>query len=178
MAATYSICAPGVTFASGKSMLAIFNGVGSGVVLRVYRAWMLNNQTTGVTGVITTMALRRTSAQSGGTAVNATKHDTTSANLPAQVLIAQGATATDTADPDFMRWMWSNDEPAASTLTNDETECIVPLACVWDSTGDSDIEPIVLREGQGITVQNITSSTVGTFGLSVTFGVTPTYTAD
>jgi hypothetical protein len=39
-------------------------------------------------------------------------------------------------------------------------------------------KPIVLREGQGITVQNVTSNTVGTFGLSVTFGVLATYTAD
>jgi hypothetical protein len=161
MAATYSICAPGVTFASGKSMLAVFNGVGSGVVLRVYRAWMLNNQTAGVTGVITTMALRRTSAQSGGTAVNATKHDTTSANLPAQVLIAQGATATDTADPDFMRWMWSNDEPAASTLTSDETETIPALANVYDATGDSNLEPIVLREGEGCNIRHVGSTAVG-----------------
>lgn len=161
MAATYTICSPGVTFGNGKSMLAVFNGSGSGVILRVYRAWQLNNQTAGVTGVITTMALRRSTAQSGGTAVSATKHDTTSANLPAQVLIASGGTITDSADPDFMRYMWSNDEPAASSLTSDETETIPVLANVYDATGDSNLEPIVLREGEGMHMKHLGTSTVG-----------------
>lgn len=161
MAATYSICAPGVTFASGKSMLGVFNGSGSGVIVRVYRAWQLNNQTAGVTGVITTMALRRSTAQSGGTTVSPTKHDSNSAAIPAQVLIAQGATVTDSSDPDFMRWIWSNDEPAASSLTSDETETIPVLANVFDATGDSNLEPIVLRETQGVNIRHVGSTAVG-----------------
>ena len=161
MAATYTICSPGVTFGSSKSMLAVFNGVGSGVVLRVYRAWQLNNQTVAVTGVLTTMALRRSTAQSGGTTVAPTKHDSTSSARPAQVLIASGATVTDSSDPDFMRWMWSNDEPAASSLTSDETETIPVLANVYDATGDSNLEPIVLREGEGVHIKHLGASTVG-----------------
>lgn len=161
MAETHSICAVGVTFASNKSMAALFNGVGSGRVLRVYRVWQLNNQTAGVTGVLTTMALRRISALSGGTALTAVKHDTASAALAAQITMATGGTATDTSDPDFMRWMWSNDEAAASSLTNDETETMPALAQIMDLTGDSNLEPIVLREGEGLHVKHLGSTTVG-----------------
>lgn len=172
MAATFTLCIPAVTFASSKSMLGLFNGTGSGVILRVYKAWMLNNQTTGVTGVITSLALRRSTAQSGGTAATAVKHDTNSANLPAQVLLASGATVTDSSDPDFMRWMWSNDEPAASTLTSDETETIPALALVFDATGDSNLEPVVLRENQGINIRHLGSTAVGNADMIMQFTVT------
>lgn len=161
MAQTYTAAAIGATFANNKSMLGIFNGSGSGRIARVYRIWVLNNQTAAVTGVLTTWTLRRTSAQSGGTSITPTKHDSLSEAMPAQVLIATGATATLTGDLAFRTWVWSNDEPAVSSGTSDEFETLIPLNCVWDSTGDTTIEPIVLREGQGITVQHSGSSAVG-----------------
>jgi hypothetical protein len=161
MAQTYTAAAIGATFGNNKSMLGVFNGSGSGRVIRVYRVWVLNNQTAGVTGVLTTWTLRRSSAQSGGTTITPTKHDTASETAPAQVLVATGATATLTSDVELRRWMWSNDEPAVSSATSDEFETLVPLNCVWDSTGDSNIEPITLREGQGISVHHSGSSAVG-----------------
>ena len=78
MAATFTAGGIGVTFGNGKHMLSLFNGASSGRVLRVKRIWVLNNQTSGVTGVLTTWAVRRTSAQSAGTSVTPTKHDTNS----------------------------------------------------------------------------------------------------
>ena len=161
MAQTYTASAIGATFANAKHMLGIFNGSGSGRVIRIYRVWVLNNQTTAVTGVLTTFALRRTSAQTGGTAITAVKHDSNSENMPAQAVIATGATITLTADNPLRAWAWSNDEPSVSSGTSDEFETLIPLNCVWDSTGDNTIEPIVLREGQGITVQHTGSSAVG-----------------
>jgi len=160
MADTFTAAAVGATFASNKSMLGLFNGAGSGRVLRVYRVWTLNNQTSAVTGVLTTMSLRRSTAQSGGTAITPQKHDNNAANLPAQVLCATGGTPTLTGNP-YRQWAWSNDEPAASSGTNDEFQCLVPLNCVWDSTGDANIEPIVLREGEGVSVHHPGSSAVG-----------------
>lgn len=173
MAQTYTAAAIGVSFASNKSMLGLFNGVGSGRVLRVYRVWMLNNQTAAVTGVLTTMELRRLSAQSAGTAIVPTKHDTASETPPGAILCAHAPTFTlDVAWPlAFRKWMWSNDEPAASTATNDETECIVPLSCVWDSTGDANIEPIVLREGQGLSVHHTGTTAVGVADVFVEFTI-------
>ena len=85
MAQTYTAAGIGVAFGNNKSMLGIFNGVGSGRVVRVYRVWVLNNQTAAVTGVLTTWTLRKTSAQSAGTAITPTKHDTASETAPAQV---------------------------------------------------------------------------------------------
>lgn len=173
MAQTYTASAIGATFASNKSMLGIFNGSGSGRIVRVYRIWTLNNQTTGVTGVLTNWTLRPTTAQSGGTAITALKHDTNSENIPAQVLIATGGTVT-LGTGTLRQWMWSNDEPAASSGTSDEFECLVPLNCVWDSTGDSNIEPLTLREGQGISVHHAGSSAVGIADVFVEFTLAST----
>lgn len=161
MAQTYTVGAVGATFGNNKSMLGIFNGVGSGRIVRVYRVWVLNNQTAGVTGVLTTWTMRRTTAQSGGTAITPTKHDTTSETAPAQCLFATGPTATLSSDVALRAWMWSNDEPAVSSATSDEFETLVPLNCVWDSTGDANIEPLVLREGQGVSIHHAGSSAVG-----------------
>lgn len=162
MAATYTLAVQGTAFANGKSMTSLFNGVGSGVVLKVKKVIPLNNQVAAVTGVLCLLELRRTSADTGGTTVAATKHDTLSANLPAAVRSGTGATVTNTADVPFRRVMWSNDEPAVSSLTNDEIECLPALTAIFDaSTGDPDVEPIVLREGQGLTLTNTTNTVVG-----------------
>lgn len=167
MAETHTAAAIGATFASNKAMLGIFNGSGSGRVLRIYRVWVLNNQTAAVTGVLTTFSLRRTTAQSGGTTVTPVKHDTASATLAAQILAATGPTVT--LSDIFRKFMWSNDEPAASTGSSDEFETLVPLNCIWDSTGDTNIEPIVLREGQGIAVNHDGSSAVGLCDVFIEF---------
>ena len=173
MAQTYTAAITGATFGNGKSMASLFNGTGSGQILRLYRIWVLNNQTAAVTGVLTTFSIRRTSAQSGGLAVVPVKHDSNSANLDAAIACATGATVTNTASTtDLRRWMWSNDEPSVSSATSDEFECLVPLNCVWDSTGDANIEPLVIREGQGISVTHTGTTTVGLCDIFLEFTMT------
>lgn len=160
MASTYTIAATGVSFAANKSMIGIFNGSGSGLILRIYRIWMLNNQTVAVTGVMTNIEIRRTSAGSGGNAITPTKHDSTNSTLPAQVITASAMTVTDT---DLLRRIiWSTDEPVANaTVTIDELETIPAISTIWDTGyADANVEPLVLREGQGISVKNI-GATVG-----------------
>lgn len=170
MAQTYTAAFLAVAFGNNKSMAAILNGAGSGRVIRVKRIWILNNQTSIVTGVLTSFALKRSSAQSAGTSVTPTKHDTASEAMPAQVLIATGATVTQTADVALRQWVWSNDEPAAGTGTSDEFECLVPLNCVWDAaTGDADLEPLVLRAGEGVDVRHTGSTTVGVCDIFIEF---------
>lgn len=160
MSATFTAAFVGITFASGKTMGNVFNATASGAVLAMTRAICLNNQTAGVTGVLTTMDLRRLSASTGGTTVTPAKHDTSSASLPAQVTCASGS--TDTASDTFRRFMWSNDEPAVSSATNDELECIVPLNEIWNSAvNDAAVEHIISRETQGVAVRQVGTSAVG-----------------
>jgi hypothetical protein len=168
MAATFTAYATGVTFASNKSLLTLFNGVGSGRILRVYRVTPLNYQTAAITGVLTGLELRRVTASSGGSAVTPIKHDTASANLPAQVLCTSGP--TDTVTDMFRRALWSADEPSVSAATSDELECLPELAKLWDAGyGDTNIEPITLREGQGLSLRQPGSNAIGVLDISFEF---------
>lgn len=154
MAASYTLSALSVAFSASKNMITLYNGSGSGKVLRVYRVWAVNNQFTAVTGVLTNLELRKISACSGGTTLTAIRHDTNSSALPAQVL--QTTNSTVTLGAMYRRVIWSTDEPAVSTLTLDEFQCFFPLCCIWSmGYADSTTDPITLREGEGLTVVNV-----------------------
>jgi hypothetical protein len=170
MAATYTAFFSAITFASSKSMGAVMNGAGSGGVVHCTRVITLNNQTTGVTGVLTTLELRRMTASSGGTTVTPAKHDTTNANLNANIVARSGG--TDTLSDTFRRWMWSNDEPAVSSAVNDELECIVPLNEIWNSAvNDSAVQHLVSQTGEGVCVRHTGSSAVGIMDTIIEFYV-------
>jgi hypothetical protein len=165
MAATYTIAATGIAFALNKSMLAVFNGAGSGQVIRVYRVWMLNNGVAAVTGGLNTMELRRLTTGSGGTPLTPVKHDSTNASFPAQIVAATNASVT--VESLFRRWIWSTDEATAnSAATMDELETLPALNLIWDvGYADTTVEPIVLREGYGLSIQCTGSNTAGSTDL-------------
>jgi hypothetical protein len=171
MAKTYTVAGVGITFASNKSMLGVLNAHASRK-LSLYRAWTLNNQTAAVTGVITSMALRRISALTGGTALTPVAHDTSNTAFDlTSITAAAGGTATNTADAQFRIWMWSGDEPAVSSATSDEFQCIVPLMCIWDSTGDANIEPLVANQNQGYHIVQPGANAVGVVDLFMEFTI-------
>jgi hypothetical protein len=167
---TYTFAYWGEQFANNKSMLALLNGVGSGVVAKVWRVLLLNSSLTTVTGVIAAISLRPLSGLSAGTAVTAIKHDSNNANVPAQVVCSRGGTATEVGTT-LRRIAWSTDEPAVSSATSDELQNLVPLNYIWDAGyGDANVQPLTLREGEGISVKCETSTTAGY--LDVAFEVT------
>jgi len=170
MADTFTVISPGTTFALNKCMLGVFNGSGSGKVVRLYRAWLLNNGVTAVTGVLTNIELRRTTTGSGGSAITPMPHDSTNAALPSQLAIATNQSVT-TSDL-FRRLVWSNDEATANVAcTIDELETLPQLSQIWDvGYGDLNVEPIVCREGQGVALINTGNTSVGS--VDVIFEIT------
>lgn len=157
MAATYTAYAPGITVSTAlKGMLSLFNAAGSGVVLKLYRIWVLNAQATAAAGVLCTMQIRRITAQTttGTSTVTPVKHDTLSANLPAGVTAVSGGTAITTAW-ELRRFFYVSDEPAVNAAVQwEDMQIFVPLMLVWDSgygTGGL-VEPLTLNEGEGIAV--------------------------
>lgn len=154
MAATWRSVATNVLFAQNKTMLSVFNAVGSGVVLRPYRMWILNNQTTAVVGVLTNLDIRKITSTSGGTDNPPVAHDLNSSALPAQVTSATNSTVTPTDY--YRRVIWSTDEPLGNaTMTIDEFETFPTLCCVWSmGYAYSALEPITLREGEGVAIIN------------------------
>lgn len=159
MAQTYTLSATGITLAANKALLGVFNGSGSGRIVRVYRVWCLNNQVTAVTGVSGVLELRRITTGSGGTAITPVKHDSNNESFPAQVVSASNMSVTTSSL--MIRSFWSSDEPQAGVISLDEIQTIPAMNLIWDvGYSGTNVEPIVLREGFGLALMNITS-TVG-----------------
>ena len=172
MAATFTGYAAAVTFAANKSMLGIYNGSGSGQVIRVYRIWMLNNQTGAISGDLVNMELWTVSALSGGSAVTVSPHDSTNTALNGNVVVQYAASAfTDVAR--LKRFYWWDDEAAIASSTRLEWETMVRLGLVWScGYDDESIEPIVLREGQGVHLKNGGQFALGNADLMIEFTMT------
>lgn len=159
MAQTYTLSATGIALAANKTLLGIFNGSGSGRVVRVYRIWCLNNQVTAVAGVVGMLELRRITTGSGGTAITPVKHDSNNESFPAQIVASSNMSVTN--ENLMIRSFWSSDEPAAGTISIDEIQTIPAMNLIWDvAYSGTNVEPITLREGYGLALINITS-TVG-----------------
>lgn len=170
-APTYHAWANDVAPAASKHMITLFNAAGSGVVVELYdlRAYLL--QTAAVTGAVLRWDILKASAASAGTTITPEQLDSGAAALPAGVTVRTNGTVT---AGNRLSGLVVSGEEHTTALPQRTAEGIALMPWLYNAKG----KPLVLREGQGITVQNVTSSTVGTFGLSVTFGVTPTYTAD
>lgn len=177
MAATFTLYSNSQAWTAGATnKITLFNGAGSGVVLRVYRMWVINAQITAATGVLSSFDIRRVTAASAltTTGFTAVKHDTASSNLPAQVIFGSGGTISQS---DILRRIsYNSDEPAANTaMVIEDYWTSWPLANIWDAGyGDNGvgIEPLVAREGQGWTIFAAAYSAAGNADFCFEFTVT------
>lgn len=160
MANTWTLNAVNIAFAVNKNMLAILNT--GARVIRIRRIGLLNNQTVAVTGVTCFGEIRRYTAAglATPTAVVPVAHDTGNSALTGLTLGTAG-TPSGTAEV-LRRYLWSSDEPAASTASIDELECIVPLNVIWDAGyGEANVQALTLRTNEMVSIFN----TVGAAGL-------------
>lgn len=168
MANTWSANAQVVTYASGKSMISIFNGAGATRVLRAYRFYHFNSNTTSISGVLTEMRLNRISASSSGTILTPVSFDTTNSALEAAV--EARTNGTNTVSHLFRRYIYSNDEPSVGSGTIDELELLVPFACIWqEGYGDSTMQPLTARVGEGYEIRQQGTSAVSSADLEILF---------
>ncbi len=167
---SYNIGTPaGTAIANGKSMLAIANTHASRLV-KIWRVWVYPN-TTAVTGIMVNFALRRFTTLTAGTAVTAHAHDTANVAFDlTNISVVTGATIT--SPTVIYDWSVSSEEPLVSGATNNNLLCFYPFALAWDNgVGDSNVEPITLRQNQGCDVQCVTNSTAGNFDVIIEFTV-------
>lgn len=155
MANTFSINTQGVTWAADKNMLALQNHTGSGVVLSVFRIWLFNPQTSALTASTCKIQLwsyTSVSSFTGGSAQTFVKHDTNYSNLPSQVSANSGTTTVLTKNVLLRQIIRHAEEAAVGTGGKGELETgFPPLNMIWDSGySDSVLQPLTLREGQGL----------------------------
>lgn len=162
---TYSAVADAVTFAANKHHITLFNATGSGRTVRVHQIRPINLSLAAISGVGIRFEVRRANAASGGTVITPEKFDTNNENLPAGITVRTNGTVT------------NGNLLYPFAMNNDE----IPLTALNANMQMNNIffnelknQPFVLRENEGITVQQITSSTVGSYAWLIIFSVEPT----
>ena len=141
--------------AQNQRLIDLFNAASSGVLVKVKKLFMQCNQAA-ITGVGLQYDVIRTSAVgTSGTTITGRPADTTNAAIPAQVTARRGATGGAT-----------------------ESHILFPLGVDPEETRPSaglmgminwmpeapNLQELVLREGEGILVKQITNNTAGIMG--------------
>lgn len=164
---TYYALADAVAFAANKQHLSIFNNAGSNQIIAIKKLFHINLSLSAVTGVAVRFDVKKTTAQSVGTAITANSADSTNPALSG-VQIATGATVTEGAI--LYPITTQNDEIIAANTA---------IANYLMQFGNLALEGVEqqeyrLRPGEGMTIKQITSTTVGSFAWLMAFTVEST----
>jgi hypothetical protein len=160
---TFYAVADAVTLAANKHHISIFNGTTDKMII-VRKLFQINNQLTAVTGVALRFSAFRTTAQSAGTAITPVSADLDDA-LPGSITVATGATVTNSSL--LFPYITQSDE-----MTAVNTAVANYLTQYGNLLLDGpEIKELRLRPSQGFTIQQITSSTVGSFSWLMAFTV-------
>lgn len=170
MADTWHGSAQAVAYASAKNMLDLFNSSSSAKLIKLFRMWIFNNGTTGVTGVLTALQIKRSSASSGGTSITPIAHNLGSTALDANTSCGTGRTVTSAGI--FRQILYQNDEPSVTTLDMDALLTLVCFAEIWNSGyGDSNVQALACRasNNEGITLLQPGANAVGSCDVELEF---------
>lgn len=163
---TYVALADAVTPAQNKHHITVFNAAGSGKVVKVRKLFPINVQLAAVTGVALRFDMKRVTAASAGTAITPQAMDSNNTALPAGITVRTNGTVTEGA------LMWpqivSSEEIAANTSQLIASTLNAMLNNIPEG---NEIQELTLREGEGFTAKQITSSTVGSYAWLMVFTV-------
>jgi len=165
--ATFNLSAVTIPLGNNKSMLALLNPTGSTVILKLQYLKIINNQTTGVTGVAADFRIRRITGLSAGTAVVPQAFDTND-TLGAGIIAAHNGTVAGEFATDLMRYVWSSDEwgtGASDVESGDHAQ--QQMGYMFQNQLEA--KTITLRANQGITIKCVTNTTAGNFDFEMCF---------
>ena len=169
--AAYSLFLPAVAAGANKVFFDLFNASGSGKTAKIKSIRAIKDGSVAVVGTLSVkLYLTRTTAVgTGGTAAveNGTsltapaisEHDTASAALPAQITARAAPSGGATAGAVICERHVFTEETNASTY--DRVEFLLPEGL--------DVEPLVVREGEGVRVVQGAIASVGNIGFHVVF---------
>lgn len=168
--ATFTGVATDIAIGNNKSMFSIVNASGSTVVSRISAIYLVNVQTSAVTGVIGTFELRRITNHSAGTAITAIEKMDSNDTLSSSITLRTNGTVTSESTNLLWRAQFSTDEIAANANldTSFSSHIFGTMFPVW-KRADFDNKPIILNANEGLTVKFSTNSTAGTFDIMVVF---------
>ncbi len=163
---TYYALADAVAFAANKQVISLYNAVGSGQLVVIKKLFLINVALAAVTGVAVRQELKRFSAiHTAGTAITPVPSDSASPALSASITAKTGATLTDVTL--LFPLAFSNDEVGA---TQAFPSVQLQAGINWLPEGQ-EVQELRLREGEGVTLKNITNTIVGSFSYMFVFTV-------
>lgn len=167
MAASYTVTAQGIalpTTAAAKTLLSVYN-LHATQKLNITRVWVQNMGIAAVTPAYQVLSLGRhtTDQTTGSTSVTPIKHDTNSAGL-SNATTKHSPTTSVTLIDTFRQVSWSGDEFATGVAKLENLLTLPAFSIIWESGyGDSNIEPIVLNQNEGLALTSAgVASGVGT----------------
>lgn len=167
--ATFTALATGIALGNNKSMFSIENTTGSAVKCRIHEIYMINVQTSGVTGVVTTFQLRRATSHAAGTPITAIETMETTDTLDSSITARTNATITGESATLLWRALWSSDDwgtGGADVESNaHDFQTMFPIY----SRKTQGLKPIILNANETLTIKCATNTTAGTFDLLVVF---------
>jgi hypothetical protein len=167
--ATFVAAALATATANLKSMVSLANATGSAVTVQIRQIWLVNVQTTAVTGVACQFNLRRFTSHAAGTAITPQPFDTTDA-VNVAVTARTGATITGESAASLWSLRWSTDEWGPGALDVESYQNGVQAASpYWAQRYADSTKPIVLRADEGVTLKCETNTTTGLFNVFVVF---------
>ena len=129
----------GSAVGANKNHIGLFNAVGSGLVLHVRKVMITSHLTANNTGAATSFVVARTTAAGTGAAQAVRQRDLLSPALPAEVT----ALGVYSVQPTVA----ANSEVASIPVFTEEAGSQTPSVPAWEG------EPIVVRQGGGIVIQ-------------------------
>lgn len=159
---TYVAWANDVAHAQNKYHISILNPAASGKIVKVHKLFCVNLQAATATGVMERYDIFKITAHSAGTLITAEALDSTNATPSATVR----TDATVTAGNKLFGFTTTNEEVGATGTLISGTHILAGLNLLFEG---SRIQELTLRESEGLAAQQITSSTVGTFGWILVF---------
>ena len=166
---TYIVGSTEIAIGNNKSMLSLLNASGSTVVVKLRKLYLLNSQTSAVTGIISDFQLFRFTGHSGGTSLTPLTFDSND-SLNSSVTARTGGTISGEAAAALKRWEISSDEWGTGTLDQEGADHGSGLygQPLYEHTSPFE-KPITLRANEGIHLKHVVSSTAGAFDIYMIF---------
>jgi hypothetical protein len=166
-AQTYYFQTSFAALAQNSLRFDLFNGSGSGKTVNILAIVMQKNFAS-VTGVAFECDLvRTTTVGTGGSAITPLKFDTGVANLPAQVTVRSTATGGAALGSNIRQVFLHSEETNVAAQLQESIPIWPPLLPFFRWSYMS----LVLHEGEGVTLKQISATTAGTYSVWVAFSV-------
>jgi hypothetical protein len=167
-AVSFTAVSLSTVLANNKSMISIVNANGSNVIAKIYKIYIINSQTSAVTGIVGSFQIKRCTNHSAGTLITPETLDT-SDTISSNITIRTGSTISGESALNLWFAKYSTDEWGAGGLDVEASDHInQQLTPLWNSDNQS-IKPITLRANEGLTVKFATNSTAGSFDILIVF---------